>query len=108
VEAATDPVERCARIQEYLRTLAQLRREEYWAGRLKIDRERRNEELTKARSKSESRKETEALYRQILGDHAGARFAETDSLNQSLALDKAEELLQSMTPPAGPADGPPA
>ena len=39
-----DPAERCARMQEFLHTLARLRREDYLAGRLAIERERRARE----------------------------------------------------------------
>ena len=43
----TDPAERCARMQEFLNTLARVRRQDNLAGQLAIERERRARERAK-------------------------------------------------------------
>jgi hypothetical protein len=53
----TDPTERCVRQQEYLETLARVRRQDYLAGRLAIERERRARERFKEKKKDDYQKE---------------------------------------------------
>jgi hypothetical protein len=55
--AITDPAERCVRQQEYLQTLARVRRQDYLAGRLAIERERRARERVKEKKKDDYQKE---------------------------------------------------
>jgi hypothetical protein len=55
----TDPAERCVRMEEFLNTLARVRRQDNLAGRLAIDRERRARERVKEQEKDERRKECE-------------------------------------------------
>ena len=52
-----DPAERCVREQEFLLTLARVHRQDYLAGRLAIERERRARERIKEKRKDDYQKE---------------------------------------------------
>jgi hypothetical protein len=96
----TDPAERCARMQEFLRALARVRREDYLAGRLAIERERRARERVKEKEKDERRKECardwEPLKRQFKRSHMADLYAQPDFASQAMATNDAESLLRDV------------
>jgi hypothetical protein len=105
----TDPVERCARGQELLRTLARVRREDYLAGRLAIERERREQERVQENEKDASRKawarEWEPLSRHFKRSFMGDLYAKPDFTSQLMAAQDAESLLRGVKPDGSSPDG---
>ncbi len=96
--ATTDPAERCVRLQEFLETLARVRRQDNLAGRLAIERERRARERVKEKEKDERRKQW-ASESEPLGLHFKRSFmthlyASPDFTSQLMATQDAESLLQ--------------
>jgi len=96
----TDPAERCARMQEFLHALARVRREDYLAGRLAIERERRAREWVKEKEKDECRKEWtrdwRPMIRQIRRSYMTESFAKPDFASQVMATQDAESLLRGV------------
>jgi hypothetical protein len=104
----TDPAERCARMQEFLNTLARVRRQDNLAGRLAIERERRARERVKEKEKDERRKECERdwepMRRQIKRSYMTDLYAKPDFTSQTMATQDAESLLRDVKlDPSGPA-----
>jgi len=94
LDGVADPVERCTRLQGFLRTLTHLRREEHQAGRLKIARERRDREAAQEQRDEELRREDEVLARQLRGQSAEDLFAKPDFNDQARAVGAAEASLR--------------
>jgi hypothetical protein len=96
----TDPAERCARMQEFLHALARVRREDYLAGRLAIDRERRARARAAEEEEDERRKECarnwEPMRRQIKRSHMADLYAQPDFTSQAMATQDAESLLRDV------------
>jgi len=98
----TDPAERSVRTREFLHTLARVRREDYLAGRLQIERERRAQERAKekighdvhARFAPLIRLATQSSLRISMGD----LYAHPDFNSQALATGYAESLLRGTKP----------
>jgi len=96
----TDPAERCVRVQEFLQTLARVRRQDNLAGKLAIERERRTRERLKEKEKDDYRREcrresapwARELARSIMGDS----FASLNFLSQAQATEEAESLLRGV------------
>ena len=102
-----DPAERCVREQEFLLTLARMRRQDYLAGRLAIERERRARERTKEQEEDDYRREcaiesapfTRGIKRSCMTDD----YARPDFTSQLMATQEAESLLRDVKlDPAGP------
>ena len=103
----TDPAERCARMQEFLNTLARVRRQDNLAGRLAIERERRARERVKEKEKDDYRRECERenwpLNRQIKRSFMADLYARPDFTSQAMATQDAESLLRDVKlDPSGP------
>jgi hypothetical protein len=92
----TNPAERCARMQEFLNTLARVRRQDDLAGRLAIERERRAWERVKEKEKDERRKEWEPVRRQIKRSYMADLYAQPDFTSQAMATQDAESLLRDV------------
>ena len=98
--ALTDPAERCVRMQEFLNTLARVRRQDNLAGRLAIERERRARARVKEKEKDDYRREcgresapwARELARSIMGDS----FASLNFLSQAQATEEAASLLRGI------------
>lgn len=106
--AMTDPAERCVREQEFLLTLARVRRQDYLAGRLAIDRERRARERAKEteadQQQREWAKEWAPIGRQFKRSAMTDSYAKPDFSSQLLATQNAESLLRDVKlDPPGPA-----
>jgi hypothetical protein len=98
----TDPAERCARQQEFLKTLERVRRQDYRAGRLAIERECRERERVKEQEKDEYRrecaKEDAPLLRGMKLSSMMNDYAKPDFLSQMMATGSAESLLRNAEP----------
>jgi hypothetical protein len=107
--AITDPAERCVRQQEYLQTLARVRRQDYLAGQLAIERERRARERVKEQEKDEHQKkwagEWEPVSRQFKRSFMTDSFAKPDLTSQLMATQHAESLLRDVKLDESPLDG---
>jgi hypothetical protein len=104
----TDPAKRCARMQEFLNTLARVRRQDNLAGRLAIERERRARARTEEEEEDERRKECardwEPLKRQFKRSYMADLYARPDFTSQVMATQDAESLLRDVKlDPSGPA-----
>jgi hypothetical protein len=93
-----EPAERCMRLQEFLQTLARVRRQDYLAGKLAIERERRARERVKEQEKDKHRKEWEPMSRHFKRSHMMDLFAEPNLTSQLLATHNAETLLRDVRP----------
>lgn len=89
----TDPRERWARLQEILRELARVRREDQKAGRLQIERERRYRERAEEESQEEWRRRHALSSRLLERAYLIDLFAQPDITSQAMALESAESLL---------------
>jgi hypothetical protein len=103
-----DPAERCARVREFLDILVRVRRQDNLAGRLAIERERRDRERGEEMEKDESRKEFardwEPVRRQIKQSYMADLYAQPDFTSQVMATQDAESLLRDVkSGPSGPA-----
>ena len=87
LDGITEPVERCTRLQGFLRTLTHLRREECQAARLKIAQERRAHEAAREEREEEMRREDAIVGRQMQMGQAADLFASPDFNKQMLAVD---------------------
>jgi hypothetical protein len=98
--AITDPAERCVREQEFLTTLARVRRQDYLAGRLAIERERRARERVKEKEddehKKEFAKEWEPMSRHFKRSYMTDLYAKPDFTSQLMATQDAESLLRGV------------
>ncbi len=96
----TDPAERCAKVEEFLRTLTRVQRQYYFAGRLQIERERRARERVKEKRKDDYREEcardSEPFTRQIKRIIMTDSFAQPDFASQAIATHEAESLLRGV------------
>jgi hypothetical protein len=106
----TDPAERCARQQEFLQTLARVRRQDYLAGRLAIERERRAREREQERRQDEfgreCHRESAPWARQIHRSLMADSFAHPDFHSQAQGIEQAATVLGGLKP--GPSDPDPA
>src|ERR1039458_71840 len=103
----TDPAERCARMQEILHTLMRVCRQDYLAGRLVIERERRAREQVKEKEKDdyqrEYARESWPLVRSMRRSSMTDWYASPDFTSQAMATQEAESLLRDVKlDPAGP------
>jgi len=95
----TDPAERCARLQEFLHALARVRREDYLAGRLEIERERRARERAGEKEEDDHRRESareiapwiQSFKRSMMAD----LYASPDFTSQAMAAEHGESLLRA-------------
>ncbi len=98
----TDPAERCTRLQELLKTLARVRQQDYLAGRLAIERERRaRQRLEELAADEDRRKCQEEAWPLIQGLRRSAMtdlFAMPDFTSQALGMEAAESLLRGSCP----------
>ncbi|MGD1090141.1 MAG: hypothetical protein ABR955_15660 [Verrucomicrobiota bacterium] len=92
----TDPAERCAREQELLRTLARVRREDYLAGRLQIERERRARERAAEKEEDDYRREHAPFARLLTRSFMADSYAKPDLISQAEATGYAESLLRDV------------
>jgi hypothetical protein len=96
----TDPAERCARMQEFLNTLARVRRQDNLAGRLAIECERRARARAEEKEEDERRKECardwEPLKRQFKRFYMADLYAQPDFTSQAMATQDAETLLRNV------------
>ena len=100
LSAITDPAERCVREQEFLLTLARVRRQDSQAGKLAIERERRARERIKEMEKDERRKEWAKEWEpmRLIFQRSRMRdyFARPDLTSQLMATHEAESLLRGV------------
>ncbi|MBE0541080.1 MAG: hypothetical protein IH623_06825 [Verrucomicrobia bacterium] len=89
----TDPKERWDRLQEVLRELARVRREDSRAGRLQIERERRAREREKEERQADRRRQHSLSNRLMSRSFLTDLFAQPDMAAQALATECAEALL---------------
>lgn len=94
--AITDPAERCVREQEILETLAHVRRQDYLAGRLAIERERRARERAKEQEEDDYRLENAPWHRQIMRSIMGDLYESPNLSPQLMAARHAESLLRDV------------
>ncbi len=94
----TDPVERCARQQELLKMLARVRQQDYLAGRLAIERERRARQRLEEQAVDDERRQCqEEAWPLIQGLRRSAMtdlFAAPDFTSQAIGMQLAESLLR--------------
>jgi len=98
LETVTEPIERCVRLQELLQTLVRVRREDFRAGKLKIERERRERERLKEQADDEWRQENEPWLRSMKRSSMAVLFAAPDITSQALATQQAESILRDASP----------
>lgn len=100
IEELAEPAERCVRLQEFLLTLARVRRQDYLAGKLAIERERRARERVEEKEKDDYRrecaKESWPLVRSIRRSSMTDWFASPDFTSQAMATVEAESLLRDV------------
>ena len=100
--ATTNPAELCALLQQILQTLARVRRQDYLAGRLAIDRELRERDRPQEKEEAEEREEEkrESEPRKLFSKRASMTdlYAQADLLSQALANAQAESLLRRAKP----------
>ncbi len=98
----TDPAQRCARTQEFLQTVARVRRQDNQDGRLAIERERRARERDKEKQddadKKEWAREWAPVYRQFQRSYMADCYAQPDFNSQLAATREAESLLRGLKP----------
>ncbi len=96
----TDPAERCARMQDFLNTLARVRRQDNLAGRLAIERERRAraraEEKVEDERREECARDWEPLKRQFKRSYMADLYAQPDFTSQAMATQDAETMLRDV------------
>ncbi len=102
-----DPAERRVQEQEFLQTLARVRRQNYLAGKLALDREGRERERVKTQRDDQIRrqfaKEYEPMGRQFNHLFMADSFASPDFSSQLMACHHAESLLRdAMLAPSAP------
>ena len=94
-----DPTERCAKQQELLKTLARVRQQDYLAGRLAIERERRaRQQLEEQAADAERRQRELEAWPLMEGQRRSAMadlFAMPDFASQAMGMELAESLLRS-------------
>jgi hypothetical protein len=109
IEELAEPAERCVRLQEFLLTLARVRRQDYLAGQLAIERERRARERVKEKRKDEYREECarewEPMFRQFKRAEMTDDYAKPDFTSQLMATQQAESLLRSVALDSSRPDG---
>ncbi len=100
----TEPTERWARLQELLRELARVRREDQRAGRLQIERERRARERAAEESEDAWQRQHASSSRLMDRAYLNSLFAQPDFTSQVMAVEHAESLLleQGKLPPVSP------
>jgi hypothetical protein len=94
LEELAEPAERCVRLQEFLLTLARVRRQDYLAGRLAIERERRTRERVKEEEDDEHRNEWEPMRLFFKRSNMTNLYASPDITSQVMANQEAESLLR--------------
>ena len=96
----TDPAERCVREQEILHTLTRVRRQDYLAGQLALERERRARERVEEKEKEARRKEWarewEPISRQFKRSYLADCYATPDLISQAMGTFEAESLLRGV------------
>jgi len=112
IEELAEPAERCVRLQEFLLTLARVRGQDYLAGRLAIERERRARERVKESEDDDYRKESARrswpMVHDIKRSYMADLFASPDFTSQAMATAEAESLLRDVKPNGSRPDGSPA
>jgi hypothetical protein len=102
----TDPAERCERLQEFLQTLARVRRQDYLAGKLAIARELRARDRAREKESDRLGKEFQREYGPIFKrSHMADLYAQPDFTSQALAGAQAEALLREAKPDAPQPNG---
>ena len=100
LEELANPAERCVRLQEFLLTLARVRRQDNQAGKLTIERERRARERVKEKEDDEHRiqfaKEWEPMRRHFKRSYMADLYAKPDFVSQAMATQDAESLLRDV------------
>jgi hypothetical protein len=98
--AITDPSEKCVRQQEILQILARVRRQDYLAGKLAIEREIRARDRAQEREEAayaaSCQRENATFFQVIKRSFMGDSFASPDLLSQAAGLDGAESLLRGV------------
>ena len=113
IEELAEPAERCVKLQEFLLTLARVRRQDYLAGRLAIERERRARERVKEQSEDASMREFGSYFLSVylsLIEHSlhSMKIERHELLDfgaQLRASQDAESLLRSVKPDGSRPDG---
>ena len=100
-----DPAERVLRLQELLQTVVQVRREDYRAGKLQIERERRERERLKEADDDAWREENRPFAASIKRSLMTQLYADPDFTSQVLATQHAETLLRESGAAPIPASG---
>jgi hypothetical protein len=90
----TDPAGRCALQQEILHTLVRVRRQDYLAGRLVIERERQARERVNEKILDDISKESAPWRRSFRRSFMADMYAQPDFTSQAMANGYAESLLR--------------
>ena len=100
IEELAEPAERCVKLQEFLLTLARVRRQDNLAGKLALERERRARKRVKEKENDEYRKECarewEPMFRQFKRAEMTDDYAKPDFTSQLMATQQAESLLRGV------------
>lgn len=89
----TDPAERWEQLQELLRELARMRREDHRAGRLQFERERRARERAEEERAEAHRRELAPYDRLLMRSGLADLFSQPDLFSQAMGVRQAEVLL---------------
>ncbi len=112
LEELAEPAERCVRLQEFLLSLARVRRQDYFAGKLAIERERRARERVEEKEKDDYRrecaKESWPLVRSIRRSSMADSYGSLNFTSQAMATAEAESLLRDVKLNGSGSDGPTA
>lgn len=112
LEELADPAERSVRLQEFLLTLARVRRQDNQAGRLAIERERRARERAREQEHDEHlkafAKDWEPMRHHFKHSYMMDLYAKTDFASQAMATQDAESLLRDVKLNGSRPDGFPA
>jgi hypothetical protein len=100
LEGLSEPAERCVRSQEILLTLTRVRRQDYLAGRLAVERERQARQQVKEREADERQKafakDWEPMRLHFKRSHMTDLYAKPDLTSQLMATHDAESLLRDI------------
>ncbi len=102
LDGLSDPAERCARIQEFLKTLRSQRREDFLTERLKIEMERRARERLAEQEQDDTVRENAPWVRRLQHGEIDELFATLDFSAQAKGMCEAEYFLRTMTPEIDP------
>ena len=100
IEELAEPAERCVRLQEFLLSLARVRRQDNLAGKLALEHERRAREHVEKMENDEYRKECarewEPMRRQFKRAEMTDDYGKPDFTSQLMATHQAESLLRGI------------